>query len=102
MKIKLAHKYDDVKDNYPAGNFNVRFKRIENKDQYQKQGIHHNGSISEDHQDILQPGQWDHLPAAVVAPVTHFHIPEYNRQNKTQVAEDGYFGEEAHGKDLKV
>jgi hypothetical protein len=31
MKINLAAKNDDVKDNYPAGDFNIHLKRIENK-----------------------------------------------------------------------
>ena len=31
MEVNLAAKNDDVKDNYPAGNFNISFKRIEYK-----------------------------------------------------------------------
>ena len=33
MEINLAAKNDDVKDNYPTGNFNIRFKGIKNKSQ---------------------------------------------------------------------
>ncbi len=31
MKVNLAAKNNDVKDNYPAGYFNICFKRIEDK-----------------------------------------------------------------------
>ncbi len=31
MKINLAAKNNDVKDNYPPGYFNIHFKRIKNK-----------------------------------------------------------------------
>jgi hypothetical protein len=31
MKVNLAAENNDVKDNYPAGDFNISFKRIEYK-----------------------------------------------------------------------
>ena len=33
MEINLAAKNEDIKDNYPAGDFNIRFKRVKNKSQ---------------------------------------------------------------------
>jgi hypothetical protein len=31
MEINLAAKNNDVKDNYPSGNLNIRFKREKNE-----------------------------------------------------------------------
>ena len=34
MKINLAAKNNDVKDNYPSGDINIHFKRIEDEAQH--------------------------------------------------------------------
>lgn len=34
MEIDLAAKNNDVKDNYPAGDINIHFKRKENETQH--------------------------------------------------------------------
>ena len=43
MKINLAAKNNDIKDNYPSRNFNINFKREENKIYKQEKCIYHNG-----------------------------------------------------------
>ena len=57
MKVNLAAKNYDVKDNYPSRNFDIGFKRIENKTQEQKKCINYNGSVAKYYKSTLQPGK---------------------------------------------
>ncbi len=56
MKINLAAKNNNVKDNYPPRYLNVCFKRIKNETQKQKKRINHNSAIAKDDQCVFKPG----------------------------------------------
>ena len=58
MKINLAAKHNDVKDNYPPWYFNLHLKRKPDHIQYQEKKVDNDGSISQYHQGTLQPGKW--------------------------------------------
>ena len=57
MKVNLAAKNNDVKDNYPAGYFNICFKRVENKSKQQKQYINNDGRVTQYYKTAFQPGK---------------------------------------------
>jgi len=79
MKVNLAAENNNVKDNYPPGNFNIRFKSIEYKSQQQKERIHYNGCVTECYQSTFQPGKWQNLLRSSFMRL-FFQIPKNNRK----------------------
>ena len=80
MKVNLAAENNDVKNNYPAGNFNISFKRIKYKSQQQKKYINNDGSVTQNHQTTFQPGKRRSLCCMAFKGFMLFDIPENNSQ----------------------
>ena len=78
MKVNLAAKNNDVKDNYPAGNFNICFKRVEDKSKQQKQHINNNGSVTQYHKSAFKPGKRYCLHRFAFVGFMTFYIPKNN------------------------
>jgi hypothetical protein len=78
MKINLAAKNYDVKDNNPAGNFYCCFKGIEYKSEQQEQHINHNSRITQYHKSTFQPGQRKYLCSIAFVVFMVFYIPKNN------------------------
>ena len=75
MKVNLAAKNKDVKDNYPAGYFNICFKRVEDKSKQQKQYINNDGRVTQYHKSAFQPGKRQYLCGIAFVFVMLFNIP---------------------------
>lgn len=58
MKINLATKNNDVKDNDPSGYGKFYTERKINKVNDEEKCIYNNGCLTQDHQCTLEPGQW--------------------------------------------
>lgn len=85
MKIQLAKKDQQVKDNYPAGNCYRRFECIKNEHKQQEQGIYYNCPVPQDYEYPLKPGQRKHQAAVSRRSVLHLYIPQHNRYNETAI-----------------
>jgi hypothetical protein len=85
MKVHLATKNDDVKDNDPAGNFNTRLKCIKNKSEQQEQHIYNDSGVPQCNKSAFQPGQRQYLGGISFIAFFLFYIPENNSYQKTEV-----------------
>ena len=80
MKINLAAKNNDVKDNYPAGYCNICFKRVEDKSKQQKQHINNDGRVAQYYKSAFQPGKRYCLHRFAFKGFMTFYIPKNNSQ----------------------
>lgn len=80
MKIKLAAKNDDVKDNHPAWDVNTCLESVKDKSQQQKERIHNDGAVTQYHQGPFQPGKRYYLVGAPLLFILELDIPKYYRQ----------------------
>ncbi|MBK8520586.1 MAG: hypothetical protein IPL54_06760 [Chitinophagaceae bacterium] len=97
MKINLAAKDQDVKDNNPAGYCYCCFKGIEYECKQQKKHINYNSCVTQYHKSAFQPGKRQYMCTCTFIAVVLFNIPKNDIQQKTNIEYDGYFGEETHG-----
>ena len=84
MKVNLAAKNDDVKDNDPSWNFNIGLKCIKYKDQQQKKCVHNNSGIAQCYQCTFQPGKRHHFTWASFMRLP-FQVPKHQGNQKSKV-----------------
>lgn len=97
MKVNLAAKNDDAKDNDPAGNFHINPECIKDKAKQQEQRVHQDGSVAQHHKTPLQPGKGQCLHRLAFVCFVRFNIPENHSYQKAGIEQKSYFREKAHG-----